>query len=193
MKHLTIIVFLLVTTVSVTAGTQDKKRPEPTATGQRSERLRNEIHQILNDLPKELSSQTQREQFASTVKLLVNRRIEANVQGYEQTPSFRRDFAQAYDRFQATLHSGSPTFKQDQIEEFANLSIRAFETNQEKFRSFYEKVIKPDPQFKDMSMLEVRKTLLQFSAWLFINDESSWRMFWRITFCWPWCYTGKNV
>ena len=180
MKHLGIIVALLITIVSDTAGAQAQR--------QRSEPLRAEINETIKNLPTELSSRSQRREFASVIKLLLDKRIAANVHGYEQTPGFKRELAQTYARFVDTLESGSPNFKQEEIDEFARLSISAFERNEEQFESFFEKNIKPDPQLKGMSRLEASRKLLQFSAWLYINDRETWLGIWKITFLWPWCY-----
>jgi hypothetical protein len=203
MKHLGIVVALLVTAVSVTAATRNKRvsvestsvanteQIERPTQGRRSERLQAEINQVITNLPSELSSQSQRREFASVIKRLLDKRVAANVHGYEQTPRFKRELEQAYARFVDTLESGSPNFKQEEIDEFAGISISAFERNEEQFQLFFEKHIKPDPQLKDMSLAEARKRLLQFSAWLYINDQENWRQFIRITFCWPWCYLPR--
>jgi hypothetical protein len=204
MKHLGIVVALLVTAVSVTAASQSNgvsvestsvantEEIERPAQGRRSEQLRTEINQVVNNLPSELSSRSQRREFASVIKRLLDKRVAANVHGYEQTPRFKRELEQAYARFVDTLESGSPNFRQGEIDEFARISISAFERNEEQFQSFYEKHIKPDPQLKDMSLAEARKWLLQFSAWLYINDQVRWREFIRITFCWPWCHSPRD-
>ena len=203
MKHLGIVVALLVTAVSVTAATRSKRvsvestsianteQTDRPAQGRRSERLQAEVNQVITNLPSELSSQSQRREFASVIKLLLDKRIAANVHGYEQTPRFKRELEQAYARFVDTLESGSPNFKQEEIDEFAKISISAFEKNEEQFQSFFEKHIKPDAQLKDMSLVEAKKRLLQFSAWLYINDQQNWRQLIRITFCWPWCYSPR--
>jgi len=77
-----------------------------------------------------------------------------------------------------------------EIEEFARLSINAFEKNERQFQSFFEKVVQTDPQLSGISVHEVRKRLLQFSALLYINNREKWLHVFRITFIWPWCY-GK--
>ena len=221
MKHLGINESLLVTIVSVTEGSQNKKRPlqptsrsqinrvtlEPinrpkqtksspdetervdlTEQGQRWEQLRAEIDQVINNLPAELSP-NRRPEFASIINLLLAKRVVENVHGYERTLAFQRGFAETYARFLDTLESGTPTFKQEEIEEFANTSISAFERNEEQFLSFVENVVRTDPQLIGMSVLEVRKRLLQFSAWLYINDRKHWLRIGRITYIWPWCYS----
>ena len=220
MKHLVIIVSLLVTIVSVTEGSQNKRVPgqpkspgqirrgpldpakqtkpsseqtervEPTAQNQRSEQLRAEIDQVIKTLPTELAP-GQRLEFASIINLLLAKRIVENVHGYELTVKFQKDFAQTYARFLDTLESGTPIFKQEEIDEFAKASISAFEKDEEEFQSFVEKVVKTDSQLKGMSVPEVRKRLLQFSAWIYINDNQNWRRMFRITFLWPWCYSNK--
>jgi hypothetical protein len=213
MKHVGIIVCLLII-VSTAAGGQNKppvkssptppidrrRLPEQTKPsvdrttqrspeqGQRAEQRGREIIAIVNDLPAELASRTQRRQFASIINLLLAKRMVQNVRGYEQEIRFQKEFAANYEEFLKTLESGTPIIKQGEIEEFANISMKAFEKNEEQFQSFYEKAIKTDPQLSAMSMPEVAKKLLQFSAWLYINDRKRWLGFWRITFIWPWCY-----
>ena len=194
MKHLVIMVSLLVTIVSVTEGSQNKKvslQPksvEPTAQDQKSEQLRAEIEQVIKTLPTELAP-GQRLEFASIINLLVAKRIVDNVHRYERTLQFQKEFAQTYAKFLDTLESGTPVFKQDEIDEFVKASISAFDKDQERFQSFVEKVVKTDPQLKGMSVPEVRKRLLQFSAWIYINDNQDWRRIIRITFVWPWCHS----
>jgi hypothetical protein len=196
MKYLVIMVSLLVTFVSVTEGSQIKKASlqpksvEPMAQDQRSQQLRVEIEQVVKTLPTELAP-SQRLEFASIINLLVAKRIVENVHGYERTLQFQKDFAQTYAKFLDTLDSGTPVFKQDEIDEFVKASISAFDRNEQQFQSFVEKVVKTDPQLKDMSVPEVRKRLLQFSAWIYINDNQNWRRIIRITFLWPWCHSDK--
>jgi len=196
MKHLGIVVSLLVAILSITAATQNRSESsvakteliEGPAQGRSSEQLRAEINQVITNLSSELSSPSQRREFASVVKRLLDKRVAANVHGYEQTPRFKSELEQTYERFVNTLESGSPDFKEG-IDEFTRVSITAYERNEEQFESFYEKHIKPDPQLKGMSLPEARKRLLQFSAWLYINDRERWPMMIRITFVWPWCHS----
>jgi len=200
MKHLRIVVWLLVAILSITAATQSRSESsvakteliEEPAQGRSSEQLRAEINQVITNLSSDLSSPSQRREFASVIKRLLDKRVAANVHGYEQTPRFKSELEQTYARFVDTLGSGSPDFK-DGLDEFTRISITAYERNEEQFQAFYEKHIKPDPELKGMSLPEARKRLLQFSAWIYINDRERWPLIFRITFVWPWCHSRPKA
>jgi len=155
--------------------------------------LRAEVVNVLNDFPQDLSTENQRYKLASTINLLLAKRIAENVRGYEQDPEFQTRFAKTYLKFLDSLKSGSTTFKGKDLESFTSLSTSAYEKNQEQFRVFYEQKLRTDPQLKGLSIEDVRKAMLQFSAWLYINERKTWDNAFTLTFVWPLCESAADV
>lgn len=149
--------------------------------------LRSELKNIITNLPKDLSSEGQRAEFASVINLLMAKRIAKNVMGYEQSPAFQQEFAKTYVKFLESLKSSSGPINAKDIEEFVKTSADAYDKNHERFKSFYDELVRPDPQLKVLTLEDTLRKLVQFSAWLYINDRQRWLLIFRISFVWPLC------
>lgn len=219
MKHLGIASFLLSTIFSVAAPGQEKPTVQPTrpvvpkqpkpkdldlgsifgtsskpaspSQTRSSDPAQQAIKQIIRDLPKELATGEQRARFAATVNLLIAKRIAAEARGYEQTFDFQMQAAEINVQFLKMLQSGTTAATEEQIDEFAKISGSAFANHRETFMSFYENVIRSDPQFKALPITEVMKTMLQVSALFYINRL--WPGPFTVTYVWPWCQTPSPV
>jgi hypothetical protein len=156
----------------------------PAPGGASGQDLSDELVKTIRSLPKDLSTEEQKERFAKRLGVILDARIKANINGYERDTDFKRRSDDIRSEVATFLKRQVPEPREEDVRSLASAMTEAYQKNENKFNTFYERV---NAQDTGLSKEEVRDTIVRFSAILYLNDKELWEKARRFTFIFPFC------